>query len=155
MSPSSLPYVEVHSQQSKFAVSCEDLRKLAVQILQLREQPLRLSVVLVDDRDLRRLHREYCGDDSITDVISFDLRNPSDPQEFRSHGFDAELVISAERAHREARARKVKPGDELALYLVHGVLHLAGLKDHTEEERARMRKEEKRILNQLGLPHTF
>lgn len=100
--------------------------------------------MLVDDRTLRRLHRDFCADDTVTDVITFDLGDG-----------EAELAISAERAKKEAKRRGADPFHELSLYLVHGILHLQGFRDGTPSQRRRMRAEEKRVLGRLGLPHVF
>lgn len=114
---------------------------------------MKLSIVLVDDRTLRRLHRDFCDDDTETDVITFDLREKGVSS--LDDGFDAELAISAQRALKEAKRRNVAPRHELALYLVHGILHLEGYRDDTPAARARMRAAEKQLLARLKLPHVF
>lgn len=90
-----------------------------------------VSMVLVSDRRIARIHAEFLDDPAPTDVITF------------LHG---EIVISAETALREARDRKIPPGEELARYAVHGLLHLAGWTDLTPHEAARMRSRQEKIL---------
>lgn len=90
-----------------------------------------ISLVLVSDRRIAQIHAEFLDDPAPTDVITF------------LHG---EIVISAETALCEARERKIPPGEELARYAVHGLLHLAGWSDLTAREAARMRSEQEKIL---------
>jgi probable rRNA maturation factor len=91
--------------------------------------------VLVSDRRIAALHGEFMGDPSPTDVITF------------LHG---EVVISAETALREARARGLPPAEELARYAVHGLLHLAGWLDSDPEAAAEMRQMQEKILRRAG-----
>jgi probable rRNA maturation factor len=96
-----------------------------------------LSVALVNDRAIRRVHRQFLGKDTATDVISFPLDDG-----LPGSDLFGELVISVETARREARARRLRPEDELLLYAIHGALHLAGYDDTTPAKRRRMRRKE-------------
>jgi probable rRNA maturation factor len=103
-----------------------------------------VSVALVDDRAIRRLHRDHMGLDSATDVLAFPLADGPG-------GLLGEVVASAETARREAAARGLAPADELLLYVVHGVLHLLGFDDHAAGDRRRMRAAERRALRAAGV----
>lgn len=105
---------------------------------------LHLAVVFVSDRELARLHDESLGDPSPTDVLAFDLGESG-------AGPAGEIYVSVARARAEARARGLAPEDELALYLVHGCLHLCGHDDREPRARARMRAAERAVLARLGL----
>jgi probable rRNA maturation factor len=102
-----------------------------------------LSVVLVDDPTLARLHAEHLGDPSVTDVMSFDLGEDGG-------GPVGEVVVSVDRARDVAARRGVSFARELALYVVHGVLHLCGHDDGDDDERSAMRAAERRVLDRLG-----
>lgn len=108
---------------------------------------LRVDVVFVDDAELARLHGQFLGDPSRTDVITFDLRDGGAPDE---HGPDGEIYVSVERAREIASARGVSVEREQALYVVHGALHLVGFNDHEPEERAAMRSAEAVVMERLG-----
>ena len=97
-------------------------------------------VALVDDKTIAGLHEQFLNVAGPTDVLSF------------PHG---EIVVSGETARREARARGIRPVDELVLYVVHGALHLKGYRDKKPRERDRMRAAERRILRQLGMGDVF
>lgn len=100
------------------------------------------SVVFVSDRELAALHAEWLDDPSTTDVITFDLEGGDGPA--------GELYVSVDRAVAVARERGASVERELALYLVHGVLHLCGHDDRVESARRRMRRAERRVLESLG-----
>lgn len=107
---------------------------------------LRVGVVLVDDPTLALLHEQWLGDPSPTDVLAFDLSDgaPDEP------GPQGEIYVSVDCARRVARQLGGDPARELALYLVHGALHLCGHDDHEPSERARMRAAEAEVLAELG-----
>jgi probable rRNA maturation factor len=116
------------------------LRKVLGSILESRSVEGELSIALVDDREIRRVHAEFLDDDTATDVISFHY-DDGGPGPF------GELVISVETALREARDRRIPPQVELERYAIHGVLHLLGYDDHTPEGRRQMRRLEGRYLS--------
>lgn len=112
---------------------------------------LAVDVIFVSDAALIDLHQRFHGDSSATDVIAFDLEDGSD-------GPGAEVYVSVECGRRVAAERGVRVERELALYLVHGALHLAGYDDHSGEDRSTMRRAEVDVLLALGyerddLPH--
>lgn len=100
-----------------------------------------VDVAVVDDSTIHRLNRERLDHDWPTDVISFLYAD--DPTV-------GELIVSADTAEREAAQFAWDPAAELALYVVHGTLHLLGYDDGTDEEREAMQKEENRILATFG-----
>ena len=62
-----------------------------------------------------------------------------------------DMIVSAERAKNESGARGHAFEAELALYIVHGILHVSGFDDHTVGDRATMRDAERDVLERLGL----
>lgn len=108
-----------------------------------------ISVVVVDDATIRELNRRHLGHDWPTDVISFVLSDGGDAV------VQGELIVSTEMAVSTAEEAGVRASDELALYLVHGVLHLCGYDDVDAAGRDMMRRREGEILTSLGLPNTF
>jgi len=102
-----------------------------------------LEVVLVDDATLADLHARFHGDPTPTDVIAFDLG----PE---GGGPEGEIYVSVDRALAVARERRSDERRELALYLVHGALHLCGFDDGDEVDRRAMREAESSVLQRLG-----
>lgn len=89
-----------------------------------------LSITFVGGQRMRSLNKRYLKHDYVTDVITFE------------HG---EIVICPAVAARNAGSYGSSVGKELVLYVVHGILHLAGYDDRTESDRARMRKKEQEL----------
>jgi len=104
----------------------------------------RISLAVVDDATIARLHEEYLHQSDPTDVLSFVLE--------RGEGcLEGEVIVSAETAARRAPEFGFEADDELLLYVVHGCLHLAGYDDGTPEQRAEMRRREQSALKRLGI----
>jgi len=81
--------------------------------------PGSVSVVLIDDAEIGRVHGEFMNDPAPTDVITF------------PYGDHGEILISVETAERQALEYGTSFERELTLYLVHGLLHLCGYEDTT------------------------
>ncbi len=103
-----------------------------------------IDLVIADDSGIRRINRRFFSRSAITDCISFDLSDPFDP------GRCFAIVVNADLALRQARLRGHSPRAELALYLVHGLLHQFGFDDRTTAGARRMHHEEDRILRKAG-----
>ena len=94
----------------------------------LGREDAELSILLVTDRRIRALNREWRGQDRATDVLSFPISEPPG-----SGSLLGDVVISLDTAARRARAEGRPIGAELDRYLAHGILHLLGY-DHAEPE---------------------
>lgn len=106
-----------------------------------------ICVLLVDDRGIAGLHERWLGIPGPTDVITFDLSDAARPGVL--HG---DIAVSAETARRVARELGWQPRHELAYYVVHGILHLAGYDDHDPADRRAMRARERVLMLAAGLP---
>jgi probable rRNA maturation factor len=92
-------------------------------------------VAILDARAMGELHAEFLDDPSPTDVITFEGDHAS--------GLAGEICVCADVAREYARAHRTHFAAELALYIAHGYLHLAGFDDTTATARRRMRRAEK------------
>lgn len=104
----------------------------------------RIGVRVTDDATIHELNRKHMGHDYPTDVISFGY-------ESRQQHVEGELVVSFDTARDRADEIGWPVSSELLLYVVHGVLHIAGMDDQDPEERRQMRRAEQEVLNQLGI----
>lgn len=102
--------------------------------------------MLVGDRTMTRLNRQYRGKATSTDVLSFPMREGSFAS--LSPHLLGDVVISAETADRQAKAAGRTLRDELTALLIHGILHLLGYDHQMPSEARRM----KRLERQFGLP---
>jgi probable rRNA maturation factor len=105
-----------------------------------------VSLAFVDNPTVHRLNQRYLGHDEPTDVLSFPLGDAG------AKKLSGELVIGAEVARDQAAARGHGVQDELALYVIHGLLHLCGYDDDEPGDAAVLRDRERHYLRQLGLP---
>jgi probable rRNA maturation factor len=105
-----------------------------------------ISLAFVDNPTIQQLNKRYLGHDEPTDVLSFPL------SEGNLSPLQGELVIGAEVARDQALARGHDANAELALYVIHGILHLCGHDDDDPSNRSEMRKREKHYLSLLELP---
>jgi probable rRNA maturation factor len=104
-------------------------------------------VVLVDDAGIAALNRTYRGVSGPTDVLAFPMNEG--PFKGLTPECLGDVAISAETALRQARHGDL--GAELALLLVHGILHLAGYDHGTLRERQRMRRKQAALLAACGI----
>ena len=105
-----------------------------------------VTVLLLDDRGIATLHDRWLGIPGPTDVITFDLADDV------SLGLKGDIAVSTETARRMARELGWQPRHELAYYVMHGLLHLAGDDDHDPADRRRMRAREQLVMAAAGLP---
>lgn len=131
------------------------LRRLMEGVLRFQgvKGPLELSLVIAGDELVHRLNKDYRGVDSTTDVLSFALEEgeASIPFTMPADGvrYLGEVVLSYPQAVRQAQEQQHPVERELALLIVHGVLHLLGCGHEDEGEEQRMRTLEREILERL------
>ena len=101
-----------------------------------RELPRELSLSFVGASAMRRLNRQYRGEDRVTDVLSFDY---------------GEIIICYPVAVRQSTEHSVSVSEEVALLFVHGLLHMLGYDHHRLRQRAVMRRAEGKVLGYSGL----
>ena len=137
-----VPKIRVRNLQRKISVNVAELEKFAgnaaqnsLQLRQRERTDLRklseIFILLISDRRMALLHREFLGQSGSTDVLTF------------QHG---EIFISVETARRHARAFGNSVMHELKLYIAHGLLHLHGFDDHTPSEAHTMKTAQEKIL---------
>lgn len=100
-----------------------------------------ISLIFCSDEYLLKVNQDYLDHDYYTDIITFDYTE----DDFVS----GDLFISIDRVKENAETNKVDFINELNRVIVHGVLHLCGYKDKSEEEEALMRSKENQMLELL------
>lgn len=99
-----------------------------------------VSVLFTDDKQVRALNRCYRRVDSATDVLTF----PAPAQFPESLG---DIAISIDQARLQAKARRVRLLDEVAMLAIHGALHLSGYDDVKKSDREEM----VRMMNKVAM----
>ena len=112
-----------------------------------------LSLVFVGDAGMKKLNKEYRGINKTTDVLSFFYGegkiHPNPPLQKGGVGLLGEIIISMQQAKRQAKEKSYPLKRELSELFVHGILHLVGYEDETEEGYQRIIKKQKEILEHL------
>jgi len=124
------------------------LARLAQAVLSsVGERTADLGILLVGDRSMRRLNRDYRKKNRTTDVLAFPMREGPGP----SSALMGDVVISVPTAAQQARQLGRSLDEELTTLLVHGILHLCGY-DHERNNREarRMRQRERWVLRRMG-----
>jgi probable rRNA maturation factor len=127
--------IHLTNDQRRFRIPGTKIRRLARQILGARS----LSIAFVSDRAIRTINRKFLKHDFATDVLAFPLGG--DPW--------GEVVVSAETAAREAKARGIPLEEEILRYVAHGILHLLGYDDHHPRKKGRMWRRQERELGKV------
>ena len=112
----------------------------AVRRLRIRARG-KLLVTFIDARRMRALNKRFCRHDADTDVLSF---------RYDGESIVGEVLVSPQMAHRYARRHELSYEQELARYVIHGLLHWTGEDDTTPTQQQRMRHHEDRLLNQCA-----
>ena len=101
-----------------------------------------IAIAILDDAAICELNSKFLGSRTSTDVISFDTSLED------SRHFD--LAVNAELAVRQAKSRGHEAEPELALYVLHGLLHNLGFDDTDTVQAEKMHKTEDDILQNAG-----
>jgi probable rRNA maturation factor len=124
-----------------------------------------VSIAIVNDAEIRRLNKRFLNRSTTTDCLSFNLSDEKNAfsgrkararrekhilKSPRSAGRLLEVVVNGETAAKQANIRGHSGEAELALYVVHGLLHNLGFDDSTQPEAKRMHDTEDEILQELG-----
>ena len=128
--------------------------------------PYQISLLFVDNEEIREINRETRGIDKATDVLSFPMLDyPKDKvfkevykdTKFNEIYLDGEelvlgdMVLSLERAKEQSIEYNHSFNREVCYLVVHSILHLLGYDHMEDEEKKRMRKREEEILGDLNI----
>ncbi len=100
---------------------------LIIRILKKERVRGRINLVLMGDKEIRKLNRKFRKKDKATDVLAFPMKE---------EGILGDIAISTDTAKRNAERFGVSYREELKRLAVHGVLHLIGYKHGKEMRRA-------------------
>jgi probable rRNA maturation factor len=140
---------------SKNPVSMAWLRRLSALILRgvkgpAFEKRAELSIVLTNDSEVRALNKTYRKKNKTTDVLSFPLL---EGMKLKTATGEAvllgDVVISLPQARRQAVQQGKRLSQELALLLVHGILHLLGYDHVTKAQEKKMFGLQDRLLRKF------
>jgi len=121
--------------QKKFLIPRNKVLNAAKAAFRKLDFNAQLSIVFVGTRRMRAINKKYLKHDYVTDVLTFDL---GDSQ--------AEIIICPQVAFTNAKEHQTSTENEMILYVIHGILHLAGFNDHKPYAIIQMRSMENELL---------
>lgn len=116
----------------------------------LEDTELEFSVIIVDNKRIHEINKEYRGIDRPTDVISFALEDNKE-FEFDHYRVLGDIYISIDKVKEQAKEYGHSEKRELAFLTIHGFLHLLGYDHMKEEEEKVMFKKQEEILDGFGI----
>ena len=99
-----------------------------------------LNYIFCSDEYLYKINVDYLDHHTYTDIITFDNSE-------KEKTIESDIYVSIDRVQENAKTHNISFEDELDRVLIHGVLHLCGYKDKTEEEEKNMRLKENESLS--------
>jgi len=131
----------IDDRQKKHKLSKAKVQKKAQAILNALGSPEgELSILLVDDSEIKTLNKDYLNRSGPTNVIAFPMKE-GDFSDINPHLL-GDVVISMETAGREALQTGISTEERFAQLLIHGILHLFGF-DHEKSEQNANKMEKK------------
>ena len=98
-----------------------------------------VNYIFVDDETMLDINRRFIGHDYYTDHIGFDYSS--------GDSLSGDIYISIDTVKSNAELYGITFDDELRRIIIHGLLHLCGLRDKTDEERQQMQQAEDAALS--------
>jgi probable rRNA maturation factor len=142
--------ISIHSPQEIVPLDRGRLREIARAVLEGEAvEDFEISLAFVDNATIHRLNKQYLDHDEPTDVLTFPYSAA------HAKKLEGELVIGVEIAQEQAAERGHDVQAELALYVIHGLLHLCGYDDKAPGPEKEMRERERHYLRRAGLPDVF
>lgn len=139
--------LSIENVHEKRRVDREQLEELIGHVVHEEEAEIHyLGVVLAGHETVLNLNRSYLEHDYVTDVLSFPLREAGDSEPVV---VDGEVYVDLDTAAERAPEFDTTVEEEIYRYVVHGLLHLIGYDDQTEDERQKMKEREDRYLAEL------
>ncbi len=97
-----------------------------------------ISYIFCSDAKILDVNKQYLNHDYYTDVITFDYSE--------NNTISGDIFISLDTVKTNAEKFATDPDEELKRVIIHGVLHLCGLKDKSEEDSKNMTQSENQAL---------
>jgi len=141
---------------TKARVNKKFLVKIARTVLKIAriKEKIELSLIIVEEGEIKKLNRWFRDKDLVTDVLSFEQETKkylgdfiSAPDGIRQLG---EIFICYPQARKQAKILGHSIKLELGILFIHGILHLLGFNDQSKREKLKMQRKEKEILKAIG-----
>ncbi|MBQ3038474.1 MAG: rRNA maturation RNase YbeY [Clostridia bacterium] len=156
-------YIQNNQNEIEISTEIENVIKCSIDEVMAYEDckfDAEVSVIIVDEEEMRQLNSEHRQKDSPTDVLSFPILEFDDDLNIVNSDFDfndelvmlGDIVICAKRAMAQANEYGHSFIREIAFLTVHSMLHLLGYDhEHNEDEEQLMFKKQKEVLDKMGV----
>ncbi|HXG85861.1 MAG TPA: rRNA maturation RNase YbeY [Pyrinomonadaceae bacterium] len=122
---------EIVNRQRKIKIKAEDFQAFAKKAVEFvpESRGKSATIAFISDRKMRALNKNFRGKNSTTDVLSF----PFEADEFEEgENILGDIIISVERAKKQAEENGLDFETEIKQLILHGVLHLCGYDHETD-----------------------
>jgi len=133
--------IEILNQQNRFQVNQTHFKNLLKKLI--KYYPVKdpeITLVFVNNQEIKKLNQKYLGRDKVTDVLSFPLKETSPDGKFLL----GDIIISVDQAFEQSSCQSQPLERELEILTIHGCLHLLGF-----EHSKGLEQEEKKIRNMI------
>ena len=140
-----MPVISFFNTYAGFSPDIEASHRVAIESV-IKAYDLKneyVNIIFMTDDELLEMNMTYLNHDYYTDIITFNYAE-------ESKLLEAELYISIDRVTENANTNGVHLEEELLRVIIHGMLHLAGFDDSSDEQRAEMRSLENKFMNRLS-----
>jgi probable rRNA maturation factor len=142
--------ISIQNKQKRQKIDVGRIRRSLKRLLKYVDcKDCEISLLLVDDKQIRDINRKYLNRDHSTNVISFAMTEGL----FRDIHPEilGDIILSVETAARDALATRLDFMDEVEFLIIHGLLHLLGFnhENGNESEARRMKNRERELFFQL------
>jgi probable rRNA maturation factor len=118
------------------------IKRWIKQVIELEKQKQGdINIIFCSDDHLLEVNKQYLNHDYYTDIITFN---------YNTDKINGDLFISLDRVDDNANINTVPRGTELFRVIIHGILHLLGYNDKTEQEEAEIRAKENECIELLA-----
>ena len=137
-------YVDIHDNRwKKYKI---DFEKIANAVVGAKYKNAEVSIVLTNDKEIKKINHKYRNINKPTNVLSFEL------------GDDVllgDIYISFDTVAKEAKQENLSVNDHVAHMVVHGVLHLLGYDHINDNDAIVMENKETKILEKMGIKNPY
>lgn len=139
------PKISVYNKQKNLKVSSPSVKEVVAAVLSFYNIACdEIAIHFISTHTICKLHKEFFDDSTTTDCISF----PYDPAGSEDC-FLGEVFVCPATARDYVEKKGKDVYEEVMLYVVHGLLHLLGYDDLEQNDRKKMKSQEKRVMKYL------
>jgi rRNA maturation RNase YbeY len=144
-----MPSVRYFYEDVDFKLSRSSFRNIWIKkVITLENRKLdNLNYIFCSDEYLLEINKEYLNHKTYTDIITFDTSERADT-------INGDIFISIERVKENSIFLGTPLQEEINRVMIHGILHLVGYKDKSDQEKRAMRKREDAYLSLLNIGFT-